>query len=99
MPRPRDRKGEMRRSGERARIAQHEASHAVIARVLTLKSGRATIKQNYAEGHGHEACDQEKRGRYRRSLDAAIVYSQRKRAGFNDHQARESAVFIADCQI
>jgi ATP-dependent Zn protease len=89
MSKPRDREGEMRRWAERhglpivsrAKTAQHEAAHAVIARVLTLKSGRATIKRNYAEGsegyhitHRPEACgyEWEKRGRYRGSLDAAL---------------------------
>jgi hypothetical protein len=40
-------------------IATHEASHAVIARVLTLVCGSATIKPNYDAGEaGHSITDE-----------------------------------------
>jgi ATP-dependent Zn protease len=68
MPRPR-----------RQSTAFHEAGHAVIARVLTLAAGGATIKADYTEGSaGHTitldpyACldEWEKRGKVRDQADA-----------------------------
>ena len=82
MSKPRDRKAEARRRDTRggARIhsrkatAIHEAAHVVIARVLTLATGGATIEPDYDEGEaGHAitfdpyACihEWEKRGKLR----------------------------------
>jgi ATP-dependent Zn protease len=68
-----------RRAAEELRhTAHHEAGHAVIARVLTLVAGHATIKPDYDEGtagvsvtHESYAClsEWEKRGKVR-ELDA-----------------------------
>lgn len=64
--------------------AYHEAGHAVIARVLTLACGRATIRPNYDEGEAGytitadpSAClyEWERRGYVRDSRDA--VYHAR----------------------
>lgn len=70
----------MRRTRQQLkRAAYHEAGHAVIARVLTLASGYATIKPNYREGEaGHHItfdpykCEHEwgKRGEVRHSVGA-----------------------------
>jgi hypothetical protein len=68
---------------QRTSTAYHEAGHAVIARVLTLPAGPATIKPNYREGHwGYSitadphAClyEWEKRGKVR---DEAAVWHAR----------------------
>lgn len=65
------------------RTAYHEAGHAVISRVLTLPSGGATIKPDYAEGaagfhetFGPYVCqyEWEKRGKMR---DEAAVWHAR----------------------
>jgi hypothetical protein len=66
------------RHPHRKSTAHHEAGHAVIARVLTLASGPATIKPDYDEGIASfsitdvNSCDAEweKRGKVR-FLDAA----------------------------
>ena len=66
------------RHPHRKSTAYHEAGHAVIARVLTLASGPATIKPDYDEGTAGfsitdvNSCDAEweKRGKAR-FLDAA----------------------------
>lgn len=75
---PRNRKQTKRRpprpSQELVETTHHEAGHAVIARVLTLAAGRATIKPDYDEGSaGHHitadpyAClhEWERRGKVR----------------------------------
>ena len=63
-----------RTAEELRHTAHHEAGHAVIARVLTLAAGPATIKPNYREGsaghaivHEPYAClhEWEKRGKVR----------------------------------
>jgi ATP-dependent Zn protease len=62
-------------------VAQHEAGHAVLARVLTLPARMATIEPSLTHGHhgfamtlGPYACDAawEKRGKYRGALDTAL---------------------------
>ena len=71
----------MKRKLKRRITAYHEAGHAVIARVLTLACGEATIKPDYRErtaGYAATAApdicinEWERRGKMRRSDDVAF---------------------------
>ena len=79
-----------RSSAQRKATAYHEASHAVIGRVLTCVCGGATIKPNYKEGTSGNAnaragdYEWERRGKMRGTMAVYHAQIMVKMAGAED---------------